>query len=263
MTDISPSDRELEALKVLWERREATVREIADAMNAGGEDLAYTTVLSLLQVMEQKGLVDHRRDGKAYVYVPKVERQSRRSGSSRAVSSKRSSTVRWTSTWCTRSSRNGCPKGTGPARSDGGGGGAWWHGFKERVACLVRLRQNNDTAKRDAKMNDFVDSFAYWLADYYLATTVLLAATLAIALCRQPVKRLALAKAAIVAAAALAGLCALPGWSVIHLLAARKLAEQPELIEQPIALASRSKQRCQTRRRCRLLREIRRPRRFP
>ncbi len=76
MTEVSPSDRELEALKVLWERGEATVREIAGAMNAGEEELAYTTVLSLLQVMEQKGLVDHRRDGKAYVYMPRVERQS-------------------------------------------------------------------------------------------------------------------------------------------------------------------------------------------
>ncbi len=76
MTDSTPTDRELEALKVLWDRREATVREIAEAMNSRKEDLAYTTVLSLLQVMEQKGLVDHRRDGKAYVYLPKVERQS-------------------------------------------------------------------------------------------------------------------------------------------------------------------------------------------
>jgi len=76
MTDVPPTDRELESLKVLWERGEATVREIAAAMNAGQEDLAYTTVLSLLQVMEQKGLVTHRRDGKAYVYLPNVERQS-------------------------------------------------------------------------------------------------------------------------------------------------------------------------------------------
>jgi BlaI family transcriptional regulator, penicillinase repressor len=73
----TPTDRELEALKVLWNRKEATVREIADAMNsAGGDELAYTTVLSLLQVMEQKGLVDHRRSGKAYVYLPLIERQS-------------------------------------------------------------------------------------------------------------------------------------------------------------------------------------------
>lgn len=76
MEDVAPTDRELEALKVLWDRGEATVREIADAMNESGEqDLAYTTVLSLLQVMEQKGLVDHRRAGKAYVYLPRVERQ--------------------------------------------------------------------------------------------------------------------------------------------------------------------------------------------
>jgi BlaI family penicillinase repressor len=81
MPDLSPTDRELEALKVLWERGEATIRDIVDAMNAQGRkdgtaQLAYTTVLSLLQVMEQKGLVDHRRDGKAYVYVPLVEQKS-------------------------------------------------------------------------------------------------------------------------------------------------------------------------------------------
>lgn len=69
-----PTDRELDALKVLWDRREATVREVADAMNARGAELAYTTILSLLQVMEQKGLVSHRRDGKAYVYLPLIER---------------------------------------------------------------------------------------------------------------------------------------------------------------------------------------------
>lgn len=75
MADYQPTDRELEALKVLWELGEATVREVCDAMNAGEEQLAYTTVLSLLQVMEQKGLVEHRRQGKAYVYLPKVERE--------------------------------------------------------------------------------------------------------------------------------------------------------------------------------------------
>lgn len=75
MTDFQPTERELEALKVLWDQGEATVREICDAMNTAGEELAYTTVLSLLQVMEQKGLVEHRRQGKAYVYLPKVKRE--------------------------------------------------------------------------------------------------------------------------------------------------------------------------------------------
>ena len=75
MTSIQPTERELEALKVLWEKGEATVREVFDAMNTTGEELAYTTVLSLLQVMEQKGLVGHERVGKAYVYFPKVKRE--------------------------------------------------------------------------------------------------------------------------------------------------------------------------------------------
>ena len=76
MNDMQPTDRELEALKVLWHRKEATVREICREMNKAGQDLAYTTVLSLMQVMEQKGLVTHRQDGKAYVYRPVIERQN-------------------------------------------------------------------------------------------------------------------------------------------------------------------------------------------
>lgn len=72
--DTIPTDRELDALKVLWLHGEATVRDIAGRMAEAGTRLAYTTVLSLLQVMEQKGLVGHRQDGKAYVYFALVER---------------------------------------------------------------------------------------------------------------------------------------------------------------------------------------------
>jgi predicted transcriptional regulator len=71
-----PTDRELEALKVLWRRGEATVREIYDEIKEGGPALAYTTVLSLLQVMEQKGLVGHRRAGRAYVHFARVQREA-------------------------------------------------------------------------------------------------------------------------------------------------------------------------------------------
>ncbi len=75
MMESTPTDRELQALKILWQRGEATVKQVADVMNETGEQLAYTTVLSLLQVMEQKGLVGHRRVGKAYKYFPHVERE--------------------------------------------------------------------------------------------------------------------------------------------------------------------------------------------
>ncbi len=59
-------------------RGKATVREIYQEMKPpdGEGELAYTTVLSLLQTMEQKGLVGHEPAGKAYVYFPLVQRES-------------------------------------------------------------------------------------------------------------------------------------------------------------------------------------------
>jgi BlaI family transcriptional regulator, penicillinase repressor len=74
MADIVPTERELQALKVLWERGEATVRDVWNALSADDRELAYTTVLSLMQVMEQKGLVAHRADGKTYIYRANVQR---------------------------------------------------------------------------------------------------------------------------------------------------------------------------------------------
>jgi predicted transcriptional regulator len=65
---VEPTGRELEALKVLWERGRATVREVYEALRPGDGELAYTTVLSLMQTMERKGLVAHEAAGKAYVY---------------------------------------------------------------------------------------------------------------------------------------------------------------------------------------------------
>jgi predicted transcriptional regulator len=75
MADVVPTERELQALKVLWQLEAATVREICDAVNQQGDSLAYTTVLSLLQVMEQKGLVGHSACGKVYSYFAKVRRE--------------------------------------------------------------------------------------------------------------------------------------------------------------------------------------------
>lgn len=78
MADVVPTGRELEALKVLWSRGKATVREIYGAMRPrdGEGELAYTTVLSLMQTMEQKGLVGHETVGKAYTYFARVQRES-------------------------------------------------------------------------------------------------------------------------------------------------------------------------------------------
>lgn len=70
-----PSDLELQILSVLWDRGSATVREIREAM-PDGKRRAYTSVLSVVQVMEKKGLVKRRqeRDGLAHVFRPAVSR---------------------------------------------------------------------------------------------------------------------------------------------------------------------------------------------
>jgi predicted transcriptional regulator len=75
MGEAQLSERELAALKVIWDRGGATVHDICDALAERGVDLAYTTVLSLLQVMEQKGLVSHERRGRSYVYRAEIERE--------------------------------------------------------------------------------------------------------------------------------------------------------------------------------------------
>lgn len=75
MAEAQPTERELAALKVIWERGEASVHDICEALAQRGVDLAYTTVLSLLQVMEQKGLVTHKRRGRSYVYSARIGRE--------------------------------------------------------------------------------------------------------------------------------------------------------------------------------------------
>ena len=108
MADAVPTGRELEALKVLWDRGKATVREIYQEMKPqGGEgELAYTTVLSLLQTMEQKGLVGHESAGKAYLYFA-GRIATAPFAISPAASLTRYSTVRWVNTWPGHSSRGG------------------------------------------------------------------------------------------------------------------------------------------------------------
>ncbi len=62
-----PTDAELEILTVLWSRGAATVREVHEVI-AQRRPAQYTTVLKLLQVMAEKGLVKRDEDQRAHVY---------------------------------------------------------------------------------------------------------------------------------------------------------------------------------------------------
>lgn len=69
---ISFTDRELDIMAVLWNRGSATVAEVRERLP---DDFAYTTVLSVLRTLEEKGHVGHREEGKAHRYIPLVERR--------------------------------------------------------------------------------------------------------------------------------------------------------------------------------------------
>ena len=64
-------DLQLRIMKALWARGEATVGDIQGAI-PGGADLAYTTIATMLRKMETRGLVDHRADGRTFVYCAVV-----------------------------------------------------------------------------------------------------------------------------------------------------------------------------------------------
>ncbi|MHB1169478.1 MAG: BlaI/MecI/CopY family transcriptional regulator [Longimicrobiales bacterium] len=70
--DVSFTERELDVMAVLWELGGATVAEVQERLS---DRLAYTTVLTVLRTLEEKGHVDHEEGGgRAYRYVPLVDR---------------------------------------------------------------------------------------------------------------------------------------------------------------------------------------------
>lgn len=70
--EIAFTERELDVMAVLWDLGGATVAEVRDRL---ADDLAYTTVLTVLRTLEEKGYVGHVEEGKAHRFHPLVARQ--------------------------------------------------------------------------------------------------------------------------------------------------------------------------------------------
>ena len=66
---VRPTDAELEILRVLWRRGPSTVRDVHAELSAARE-MGYTTVLKLMQIMTEKGLVRRDEGSRAHVYTP-------------------------------------------------------------------------------------------------------------------------------------------------------------------------------------------------
>ena len=67
------TEAELRLMEVLWDKRHATVAEVTEALPP--PPIAYNTVLTTMRILEQKGYVSHKEEGRAYLYTPLVGRE--------------------------------------------------------------------------------------------------------------------------------------------------------------------------------------------
>ena len=68
------TDAEHRIMEILWQRGSATVAEVAEAL-AGKDGTAYTTILTMMRIMRVKGYLTCRKEGRAHVFSPKVDRE--------------------------------------------------------------------------------------------------------------------------------------------------------------------------------------------
>lgn len=75
----SPSltDAELRLMEVMWEREAATVSEVVESLPPD-VPLHYSTVLTTLRILESKGYLEHRKEGRAFIYRPLIGRDQER-----------------------------------------------------------------------------------------------------------------------------------------------------------------------------------------
>lgn len=71
------TESERAILEVLWKKKEASVREVADELSKR-KPVAYTTVLTMFKILDRKGLVNHRTEGRAFIYSPAISRSEAR-----------------------------------------------------------------------------------------------------------------------------------------------------------------------------------------
>jgi predicted transcriptional regulator len=83
--EIVLAKREAELMEVLWDYGSSTVAEVKDRVT---DDLAYTTVLSILRTLESKGYVTHDADGKAHRYSALIKREAAQRSALQAISEK-------------------------------------------------------------------------------------------------------------------------------------------------------------------------------
>lgn len=71
---------QLKIMKVLWKKQGATVHDVQTSLEHDGSSNAYTTIATMLKKMEERGLVEHRKEGRQFIYDPVVTDRDVKSG---------------------------------------------------------------------------------------------------------------------------------------------------------------------------------------
>jgi predicted transcriptional regulator len=71
--EIALTNREADVMQVLWDHGPSLVADVRDRLT---DELAYTTVLTILRTLESKGYVSHEEEGRGHRYFPLVEQQA-------------------------------------------------------------------------------------------------------------------------------------------------------------------------------------------
>jgi predicted transcriptional regulator len=69
------SELESEVMEEVWRHDEVTVRQVLEALNRGPKERAYTTIMTIMNRLETKGVVRRRRSGKSDIYRPAISRE--------------------------------------------------------------------------------------------------------------------------------------------------------------------------------------------
>jgi len=77
--------REMDVMNVLWRSDSGTVSEVKKGL---ADELAYTTVLTILRTLEKKGHIRHETEGRAHRYVPLIKKEEAQEGAVRRVTRK-------------------------------------------------------------------------------------------------------------------------------------------------------------------------------
>ena len=73
------TDSEQSIMEILWKKEQASVREITDTLNEE-KTTAYTTVQTMCKILADKGYADFHKEGKAFIYTPKMSQKEARKG---------------------------------------------------------------------------------------------------------------------------------------------------------------------------------------